>query len=102
MTVTRLPGPPTEASGNHLERGGKPAGDGVRRGIVLGCEVAGIGSTTSGRSGAMPVTKPVPTSTRFERDALPLLDQLYGVARRYARSAADAEDLVQETMLKAY
>jgi RNA polymerase sigma-70 factor, ECF subfamily len=50
----------------------------------------------------MPVTKPVPTSTRFERDALPLLDQLYGVARRYARSAADAEDLVQETMLKAY
>jgi RNA polymerase sigma-70 factor (ECF subfamily) len=39
---------------------------------------------------------------RFERDALPLLDQLYGVARRYAHSAADAEDLVQETMLKAY
>ena len=50
----------------------------------------------------MPVTKPVPTGVRFERDALPLLDQLYGVARKYARSAADAEDLVQETMLKAY
>lgn len=50
----------------------------------------------------MPVTKPVPMSARFERDALPLLDQLYGVARKYARSAADAEDLVQETMLKAY
>src|SRR5690242_2961298 len=54
----------------------------------------------------MPVTKPVtgsiPASARFERDALPLLDQLYAVARKYTRSAADAEDLVQETMLKAY
>lgn len=39
---------------------------------------------------------------RFERDALPLLDQLYGVARRYTRNPADAEDLVQETMVKAY
>ncbi|OBG89519.1 RNA polymerase [Mycobacterium sp. E802] len=39
---------------------------------------------------------------RFERDALPLLDQLYGAARRYTRNAADAEDLVQETLLKAY
>lgn len=39
---------------------------------------------------------------RFERDALPLLDQLYGAARRYTRNAADAEDLVQETMLKAF
>lgn len=39
---------------------------------------------------------------RFERDALPLLDQLYSAACRYTRSAADAEDLVQETMVKAY
>lgn len=39
---------------------------------------------------------------RFERDALPVLDQLYAAARRYTRNAADAEDLVQETMLKAY
>ncbi|MGV9797050.1 sigma-70 family RNA polymerase sigma factor [Mycobacterium sp. NPDC003449] len=41
-------------------------------------------------------------AARFERDALPLLDQLYGAARRYTRSQADAEDLVQETMVKAY
>jgi RNA polymerase sigma-70 factor (ECF subfamily) len=40
--------------------------------------------------------------TRFERDALPQLDQLYRAARRYTRSQADAEDLVQETMTKAY
>lgn len=39
---------------------------------------------------------------RFERDALPLLDQLYRVASRYARNTADAEDLVQDTMIKAY
>lgn len=39
---------------------------------------------------------------RFERDALPHLDQLYRAARRYARNSADAEDLVQETMVKAY
>lgn len=41
-------------------------------------------------------------AARFERDALPLLDQLYGVARRYTWNPADAEDLVQETMVKAY
>ncbi|AMT73998.1 sigma-70 family RNA polymerase sigma factor [Mycobacteroides immunogenum] len=39
---------------------------------------------------------------RFERDALPLLDQLYGAALRMTRNPADAEDLVQETMVKAY
>jgi RNA polymerase sigma-70 factor (ECF subfamily) len=41
-------------------------------------------------------------SARFVRDVLPLVDQLYRAARRYTRSAADAEDLVQETMVKAY
>jgi RNA polymerase sigma-70 factor (ECF subfamily) len=39
---------------------------------------------------------------RFERDALPFLDQLYAAALRMTRNAADAEDLVQETFLKAY
>jgi len=39
---------------------------------------------------------------RFERDALPLLDQLYGAALRMTRNPADAEDLVQETYLRAY
>jgi RNA polymerase sigma-70 factor (ECF subfamily) len=42
------------------------------------------------------------SSTRFARDVLPLVDQLYRAARRYTRTAADAEDLVQETMAKAY
>jgi len=39
---------------------------------------------------------------RFQRDALPLLDSLYGAALRMTRNPADAEDLVQETMLRAY
>jgi RNA polymerase sigma-70 factor, ECF subfamily len=41
-------------------------------------------------------------TARFERDAIPLLDDLYGAARRLTRNRADAEDLVQDTMLKAY
>jgi RNA polymerase sigma-70 factor (ECF subfamily) len=41
-------------------------------------------------------------SARFVRDVLPFVDQLYRAARRYTRSTADAEDLVQETMVKAY
>jgi RNA polymerase sigma-70 factor (ECF subfamily) len=45
---------------------------------------------------------PEQRSARFERDALPLLDQLYGAAMRMTRNPADAEDLVQETFAKAY
>ncbi|MBW4716270.1 sigma-70 family RNA polymerase sigma factor [Saccharothrix obliqua] len=41
-------------------------------------------------------------ATRFERDAMPMLDQLYSAALRMTRNPADAEDLVQETYLKAY
>lgn len=39
---------------------------------------------------------------RFERDALEHLDQLYSAALRMTRNPADAEDLLQETYLKAY
>ena len=39
---------------------------------------------------------------RFERDALPYIDQLYSAAMRMTRNPADAEDLVQETFAKAY
>ena len=40
--------------------------------------------------------------TRFNDEAMPLLDQLYGGALRMTRNPQDAEDLVQETYLKAY
>ena len=39
---------------------------------------------------------------RFEADALPLLDQLYGAAVRMTRNPADAQDLVQDAYMKAY
>jgi len=41
-------------------------------------------------------------SARFERDALEFLDQMYSAALRMTRNPADAEDLVQETYLRAY
>ncbi|MBV9872736.1 MAG: sigma-70 family RNA polymerase sigma factor [Frankiaceae bacterium] len=41
-------------------------------------------------------------SARFERDALPFLDQLYSAALRMTRNPTDAEDLVQETFVKAF
>jgi RNA polymerase sigma-70 factor (ECF subfamily) len=39
---------------------------------------------------------------RFTDQAMPLLDQLYAAALRMTRNPADAEDLVQETYLKAF
>src|SRR6202161_1509868 len=39
---------------------------------------------------------------RFERDVLPQLSQLYPAALRMTRNPTDAEDLVQETSVKAY
>ena len=54
-------------------------------------EVAGVSDETSEQRRA-----------RFERDALPFLDQLYSAALRMTRNPADAEDLVQETFVKAF
>ena len=38
----------------------------------------------------------------FAEQATPFMDSLYAAAMRMTRNAADAEDLVQETYLKAY
>jgi RNA polymerase sigma-70 factor (ECF subfamily) len=51
---------------------------------------------------ARPAESAEALAARFERDAMPMLDQLYGAALRMTRNPADAEDLVQETYLKAY
>ncbi|WP_313022565.1 sigma-70 family RNA polymerase sigma factor [Mobilicoccus sp.] len=45
---------------------------------------------------------PAQRAARFERDAMPYLDQLYSAALRTTRNPADAEDLVQETYAKAF
>lgn len=41
-------------------------------------------------------------AARFETDALVYVDQLYSAALRMTRNPADAEDLVQETIAKAF
>jgi len=70
--------------------------------------------TTSGRSGAaarpgaddagidVAAETPAERAARFERDAMPYLDQLYSAALRTTRNPSDAEDLVQETYAKAF
>ncbi len=62
-----------------------------------------------GDTAVMPVTgetaRPIDDaalSERFERDVLPLLPSLYGAALRMTRNPTDAEDLVQDTYLRAF
>ena len=55
-----------------------------------------------GEVAAEPTESAEQMAARFERDAMSFLDQLYGAAMRMTRNPADAEDLVQETYLKAY
>jgi RNA polymerase sigma-70 factor, ECF subfamily len=53
-------------------------------------------------SAAAPVETDEQRTARFERDALPFLDQLYAGALRMTRNPADAEDLLQETFVRAF
>ncbi|HZD00937.1 MAG TPA: sigma-70 family RNA polymerase sigma factor [Actinomycetes bacterium] len=55
---------------------------------------------TSTRTG-LPVV-PADLKRRFELEALPLLPGMHAAARHLTRNASDAEDLVQETYLRAY
>ncbi len=47
-------------------------------------------------------TAVVPRSADFEQEALALLDRLYATALRLTRNEADAEDLVQDTYVRAF
>ncbi|MBW8173790.1 sigma-70 family RNA polymerase sigma factor [Ornithinimicrobium sp. Arc0846-15] len=48
------------------------------------------------------VETPDERAARFQREAMPLLDQMYSAALRTTRNPTDAEDLVQETFAKAF
>ncbi len=84
----------SEAEGilrGHASRGHADAG------AVGGRQVDSTAMTTT------PSTEtPEERTARFERDALPFIDQLYSAAMRMTRNPQDAEDLVQETFAKAY
>jgi RNA polymerase sigma-70 factor (ECF subfamily) len=80
-------------------------------GSVVGSAVGGDGASVapiafrvmSDQPTHDPATETVEQrAQRFERDAMPYLDQLYGAALRMTRNPADAEDLVQETFAKAF
>ncbi|WP_446211245.1 sigma-70 family RNA polymerase sigma factor [Micromonospora sp. IBSANI012] len=81
----------------------------VRAGTPGGTESAGRSGRVSS-AGKHPTRGDVRLTTektderraRFERDAMPFVDQLYAAGLRMTRNPADAEDLVQETYLKAY
>ncbi|PWC07468.1 RNA polymerase subunit sigma [Mycetocola zhujimingii] len=50
-----------------------------------------------------PAPEPVEDPRKlFEEQALPFIDQLYGAAMRMTKNPSDAQDLVQETFVKAY
>src|SRR3954469_15293896 len=50
----------------------------------------------------MPIFSKRPSQADFEREALPHLTALYAAAVRMTRNEKDAEDLVQDTLLRAY
>jgi RNA polymerase sigma-70 factor, ECF subfamily len=87
---------------------GAQLGNGMRRARR---PVVSAGVNTGGGQTA---AKPTPTastisattatelSDRFTTEAMPLIDQLYAAALRMTRNPADAQDLVQETYLKAF
>ncbi len=52
--------------------------------------------------GGMEVITQESLAARFRRDVIPLRESLYRQALRMSRNHADAEDLVQDTLVKAY
>ncbi len=73
---------------------------------VAGAEAADVPEIVDGRTADGDIVRTELTDDErrrlFAEQAMPLVDPLYGAALRYTRNAADAEDLVQDTMAKAF
>ena len=96
-------------------RSGTPAGgaDDPRRdpgvpGTAAPPDSAGSGPGTKGAADRLvpetsaPTASPTENDLRFEAEALPWMDDVYRFALSLTRDAADADDVVQETYLRAY
>ena len=64
--------------------------------------VTGGTETPTPTPGPSTPTEDAALRERFERDVLPLLPNLYAAALRMTRNPTDAEDLVQDTYLRAF
>jgi RNA polymerase sigma-70 factor (ECF subfamily) len=61
-----------------------------------------VHATIAADSAADAAARRLTLDERFEREAVPHTRSLYSTAYRLTRNSADAEDLVQETFLRAY
>lgn len=80
-----------------LERPAMPLADDLGLPVMTGEQ---IDATQQADSAAGEADRPL--GELFEEQALPFLDQLYAAALRMTKNPADAQDLVQETFVKAY
>ncbi len=96
-------GVPSMSSGADGPRARKPGRTaGTRVLVATDIETAEAGAGGVAEAVAVPEISQQELSDRFTEQAMPMLDQLYAAAMRMTRNPADAEDLVQETYLKAY
>lgn len=96
----RETGAQTTASGTGRREGSAVTGTSAQ--VTVNEKTGDPGSDNREAPEAQVTESPEERAARFERDAMPLLDQLYSAALRMTRNPPDAEDLVQETYLKAY
>ncbi len=64
--------------------------------------MAVVNDLQPGRSDLLAPQSEAERAARFEREAIPAMDRLYGASLRMTGSPADAEDLVLDTMMTAY
>ena len=106
-TIDRNKGAPSRCSSTvrPVRAGWRVGTDGVRPSAHAGATIRDRGPPRAPMvfRRRPPTADPVPDAgDGFAREALSYVDSLYGTALRLTRRPADAEDLVQETYLKAF